>query len=420
VAQSGGPSPVINNSLRGLVETALDLDRIGTVYAGWHGIEGVLKEELLDLTAQPREEIALLRTTPAAGSVGTCRYKLRPKQTEDFDRLLAVFKAHDVGYFCYIGGNDSMDTASKVANLARERGLDVVGVGVPKTIDNDVGDSEFQLIDHTPGYASTARYWAHVVQFANEENAGSSPADPVLVLQAMGRRIGFIPAAARLADPGRELPLQIYLAEHEVTVEQLCDQVNDGLRRHGRLIVVVSEGLKLGDVGERKDAFGHTQFSSSETTVAQMVVNALNRHGLPVKGSARANVPGTDQRHNMIYASTVDLEEAYRVGQKAAHLAAAGEGGFMATILREPGPIYNVRYDKVPLANVANSERTFPAAWISADGTDVTDDFVRYAQPLLGNDWPSVPLVGGRVRLARLRPIFAAQKLPKYVPQADR
>jgi len=420
VAQSGGPSPVINNSLRGLVETALDLRQIGTVYAGWHGIEGVLKEELLDLTAQPREELALLRTTPAAGSIGTCRYKLRPKQTEDIDRLIEVFKAHSVGYFCYIGGNDSMDTANKVARLAQDRGLDVVGIGVPKTIDNDVGDSAFQLIDHTPGYASTARYWAHVVQFANEENAGSSPADPVLVLQAMGRRIGYIPAAARLADPARELPLQIYLAEREIGLEQLSDQVNDGLKRHGRLIVVVSEGLKLGEIGERKDSFGHVQFSSSETTIAQLVVNALNRRGLPVKGAARGNVPGTDQRHNMIFASTIDLDEAYRVGQKAAYLAAAGESGFMATILRDPGPIYNVRYDKVPLENVANSERTFPSAWISPDGTDVTDDFIRYAQPLLGNDWPSVPLVGGRVRLARFKPIFAGQKLPKYVPQADR
>ncbi len=420
VAQSGGPSPVINNSLRGLVETALDLDAIGTVYAGWHGIEGVLKEELLDLTAQPREEIGLLRTTPAAGSIGTCRYKLRPKQTEDFDRIIDVFRAHDVGYFCYIGGNDSMDTAHKVARLAQERGLDLVGVGVPKTIDNDVGDSDFKLIDHTPGYASTARYWAHVVQFANEENAGSSPADPVLVLQAMGRRIGYIPAAARLADPGREMPLQIYLAERPITIEQLGDQVNDGLKRHGRLIVVVSEGLQLGNLGERKDSFGHTQFSSSETTVAQLVINTLNRRGLPVKGSARANVPGTDQRHNMIFASTIDLDEAYRVGQKAAELAATGAGGFMATLLREPGPIYNVRYDRVPLETVANSERSFPAGWISTDGMDVTDDFVRYAQPLLGNDWPSIPLVGGRVRLARFKPIFAAAKLPKYVPQADR
>ncbi|MBW3540105.1 MAG: diphosphate--fructose-6-phosphate 1-phosphotransferase [Planctomycetes bacterium] len=420
VAQSGGPSAVINNSLRGLVETARELPRIGTIYAGWHGIEGVLKEELLDLSAQDPQEIALLRTTPAAGSIGTCRYKLRPQQTEDFERILEVFRAHNVGYFCYIGGNDSMDTANKVAKLAQERGLDVVGIGVPKTIDNDIGDSEFRLIDHTPGYGSTARYWTHMVQLANEENAGSSPADPVLVLQAMGRRIGFIPAAARLADPDRELPLLIYLAEREIAIERLCDNVNDLLRRRGRALVVVSEGLKVGDIGETRDSFGHTQFSSSQITVAQQVINALNQRGLPVKGAARANVPGTDQRHNMAYASGVDLDEAYRAGQKAAYLAAAGESGWMATILRDPEPIYDVRFDKVPLAEVANSERTFPAGWISEDGTDVTDDFLRYARPLIGDDAVTVPIMDGRLRLARLRPTFADQKLPKYVPQADR
>ena len=420
VAQSGGPSPVINNSLRGLVETAREYQQIGTIYAGWHGIEGVLKEELLNLSDQDPQEIALLRTTPAAGSIGTCRYKLREKQTEDFERILEVFRAHDVGYFCYIGGNDSMDTANKVANLAQERGLDVVGIGVPKTIDNDVGDSAFQLIDHTPGYGSTARYWAHMVQLANEENAGSSPADPVLVLQAMGRRIGFIPAAARLADPDRQLPLQIYLAEREITIEQLCDNVNDRLKQDGRCIVVVSEGLKLGDIGETKDSFGHTQFSASQLTVAQKVVNTLNSKGLVTKGAARANVPGTDQRHNIAYASSVDLDEAYSVGQKAASLAASGESGYMATLLRNEGPAYSVCYDKVPLPDVANSERTFPDDWIAADGTDVTNDFLQYVRPLIGNDWVSVPIVDGRLRLAQFQPIFADRKLSDYVPQADR
>ncbi len=420
VAQSGGPSPVINNSLRGLVEAARGYDSIGTIYGGWHGIEGVLKEELIDLSSQDPEEIARLRITPAAGSIGTCRYKLRDHQLEDFDRILEVFQAHNVGYFCYIGGNDSMDTANKVAQLAHDRGIDLVGVGVPKTIDNDVGDSEFKLIDHTPGYGSVARYWSHMVQFANEENAGSSPADPVLVLQAMGRRIGFIPAAARLADPERKLPLQIYLAERETTIEQIHDQVNDLLRKEGRAIVVVSEGLKIGDLGERKDSFGHTQFSSSEITVAQMIVNALNQRGLAVKGSARCNVPGTDQRHNMIYASTVDLEEAYKVGQKAAQLAAEGQSGFMATILRNDSPEYGVHYDQVPLPEVANSEREFLDSWISPDGIDVTDDFVNYAQPLVGEDWVSIPMNRGRLRLAQLEALFADQKLRKYVPQADR
>lgn len=420
VAQSGGPSPVINNSLRGIVETARELAEIGTVYGGRHGIEGVLKEELLDLSAQSPEEVALLRFTPAAGSIGTCRYKLKPNQIEDFERVIEVLKAHNVGYFLYIGGNDSMDTANKIAELAHKRGLELVAVGVPKTIDNDVGDSEFKLIDHTPGYGSVAKYWMHMVQNANEENAGSCPADPVLVMQAMGRKIGFIPAAARLADPGRELPLHIYLAERPTPLAQLADQVNDELRRSGRCLVVVSEGLDVGGLGEVKDAFGHTAFSSSQITVAQVVVNYLNQVGLATKGAARGNVSGTDQRHAMAYASTVDLEEAYKSGQMAALLAARGESGYMSTILRDAGPIYHVRYDKVPLTDVANSERTFRADWIAPNGRDVTDDFIRYATPLVGEDMISLPLISGRQRLTRFEAIYAKKTLPEYVPQADR
>jgi ATP-dependent phosphofructokinase / diphosphate-dependent phosphofructokinase len=364
--------------------------------------------------------VSLLRYTPAAGSIGTCRYKLRPQQTEDFERVLAVCKAHEIGYFLYIGGNDSMDTANKVANLAHQRGLDLVGIGVPKTIDNDVGDSEFKLIDHTPGYGSVAKYWMHTVQTANEENAGSSPADPVLVLQAMGRKIGYIPAAARLADPAREMPLQIYLAEHPCTLERMADQVNDQLRKTGRAIVVVSEGFDVGALGEVRDSFGHTMFSSSQLTVAQAVVNYLNKIGLAAKGAARGNVAGTDQRDAIALASTVDLEEAYKSGQLAAVLAASGQSGHMATILRNPGPIYDVRYDKVPLAAVAESERSFPAKWIAPSGYDVTDEFVRYAKPLVGEEMLNMPLVDGRFRMTRFQPIYAKQQLPRYVPQADR
>ena len=420
VAQSGGPTPVINSSLQGIIEAAHDTAAIGAVYGASHGIEGVLKEELLDLSAQPCDEVSLLRFTPAAGSIGTCRYKLKKGQDEDFQRVIDVLRAHDVGYFMYIGGNDSMDTANKVADLARQRGLDLVAVGVPKTIDNDVGDSQFRLIDHTPGYGSVARYWLHMVQNANEENAGSSPADPVLVLQAMGRKIGFIPAAARLADPAREMPLQIYLAESPCSLEQLADQVNDQLRQSGRCLVVVSEGFDVGDVGRMQDAFGHTAFGSSKLTVVQIVVNYLNEVGLAAKGAARGNVPGTDQRHSMAFASPVDLDEAYALGQTALQLAATGQSGYMATILRNPGCVYSVRYDKVSLTEVANSERTFPAAWIAPNGYDVTDDFIRYARPLVGNDMVSLPILDGRQRLTRFQPLYAEKKLPAYVPQADR
>ncbi|MDZ7314756.1 MAG: diphosphate--fructose-6-phosphate 1-phosphotransferase [candidate division KSB1 bacterium] len=421
VAQSGGPSPVINNTVRGIIDTCrMFPDHFDKIYAAWHGIEGVLKEELLDLSAQKDEEIALLRTTPAAGAIGTCRYKVKSSQTEDFQRIIEVFKAHKIGYFIYIGGNDSMDTANKIANLAHQSGLDLIVVGGAKTIDNDVGDSEFKLVDHTPGYGSTARYWAMNIQNANEENLGSSPSDPVLVIQVMGRKIGFIPAAARLADPKREMPLQIYMPESGVTLEELADHVNDELKRSGRCIVVVSEGFDAGDVGARRDAFGHIEYGASESSVQQIIVNYLNQVGLKARGKARGQVVGTDQRSTAVYASTVDLEEAYKVGQNCVVIAVEKGSGYMSTILRRPGIIYSVDYAHVPLEAVANSERCFPKEWIAPSRIDVTDDFVRYAKPLIGDDWVSVPVINGIQRLARFEKIFAPQLLPPYVPQAYR
>jgi len=183
---------------------------------------------------------------------------------------------------------------------------------------------------------------------------------------------------------------------------------------------VVSEGFDVGDIGERKDSFGHTEFSASKMTVEQIVVNYLNDAGLAAQGAARGNVAGTDQRHNMIYASTVDLEEAYKLGQQAVIIAANEGSGFMSTILREHGDIYQARYDKVPLEKVANSERHFPRAWIAPSRIDVTDDFVRYAAPLIGDHWPTIPLEDGRQRFARLEKVFAGKKLPEYIPQAYR
>ena len=227
VAQSGGPSPVINATLQGVIEGCLSYnEHIDKIYAGWHGIEGVLFEELIDVSSQPEEEIKLLKYTPAAGVIGTCRYKLKENQSEDFERIIEVIKAHNIGYFFYIGGNDSMDTANKVSKLAREKGVELVVTGVPKTIDNDLGDENFTLIDHTPGYGSTARYWAYLIQNINEENKGMCVSECVSVIQAMGRKSGFITAAARLGDPDREMPLQLYMAESNHTLETLAENVN--------------------------------------------------------------------------------------------------------------------------------------------------------------------------------------------------
>lgn len=419
VAQSGGPSPVINNSLRGIIETCREYpEAFGNIYAGWHGIEGVLKEELLVLTSQDPKEITLLKNTPSAGSIGTCRYKLKDHQTNDFSRIVEVFRAHNIGYFFYIGGNDSQHTVFKVSKICKTEGLEIIATGVPKTIDNDVGDQEFRLIDHTPGYGSVARYWSHIIQNAMEENRGSSPADPVLVIQAMGRKIGFIPAAARLADPDRKFPLQIYLAESKITLEEMTDRINDRLKTDKHCIVVVSEGFDVGDNGEVKDSFGHTSFGSGKVSVYQNVINRLNEKGLKARGSARGQVMGTDQRSTAIYASTVDLDEAYLVGQKAVEIAIDEGNGWMATILRNPGKEYSVRYDKVPLDKVALSERTFPEKWITSDRIDVTDEFIRYARPLTGDKWPEVPMENGLQRFARFKPVFTDKKLKEYKPEA--
>jgi 6-phosphofructokinase 1 len=423
IAQSGGPTCVINNSLRGIIDACRSFPAdFGALYAGRFGIEGVLKEELIDLSATPDDEIALLRTTPAAGSIGTCRYKLKPDQTEDYERVIAVFKAHDIGTFFYIGGNDSQDTAHKVASIASEKGLDLVAVGVPKTIDNDLGDPEFTLLDHSPGYGSVARYMAHYVAQANQENAGSCPADPVLVIQAMGRKIGYIPAAARLADPHRKLPLQIYLAEAGLTLELLGENVIKQLKSDGRCIVVVSEGFDIGEFGAVRDSFGHVQFSASQTSVAQVIVNYLNSLKFPVPGKARGQVPGTDWRNAIAYASTVDLDEAYLVGRHAVQVARTDGNGFMATILRERSHSnYSVAYDKVPLEQVAAKDRSFPKAWIANSGIDVTDDYLAYARPLIGDDWVHVPLSNGLPRFAQINSkALATKRLPTYVPQTYR
>lgn len=419
VAQSGGPSPVINASLQGVIEACFDYpDHIDKVYAGWHGIEGVLLEELIDMGKQPREEIQLLRKTPASGAVGTCRYKLNEEQKEDFNRIIDVIKEHNIGYFFYIGGNDSMDTADKVSKLARERGLDLIVAGVPKTIDNDLGDDKFTIIDHTPGYGSAARYWVHTIQNVNEENRGMCGSEPVSVLQAMGRKAGYITAAARLADPQREIPLQLYMAESGHNLETLAENVNNELQRSGRCIVVVNEGFDVGSLGEARDAFGHIEYGASKTTASQVVVNYLNEHGIKARGQVTGQLPGVLQRSTSIHASPVDQEEAYQVGRKAVQIAMEDGSGWMATMLRAPGKEYKVVYDKVKLDVVANSERFLPKEWIAKGGIDVTDDFIDYAAPLIQGGWSDIELINGLQRFARLEIKFIDKKLPAYKPQS--
>jgi 6-phosphofructokinase len=417
VAQSGGPSPVINSSLQGVIDAVFESSRdFGHLYAAWHGVEGLLKEELIDLSSQDRDELRLLKSTPSAGAIGTCRYKLKSEQEEDFERIIEVFRAHNVGYFFYIGGNDSMDTASKVSALAKQRGLDLVVAGIPKTIDNDLGDEEFRILDHTPGYGSAARYWSYLVQNLAEENRAMSGSEPVCIIQTMGRTSGFIPAAARLADPQREVPLQIYFSEAGHNLESLAENVNEQLKTDGRCLVVVSEGFDAGPLGELHDDFGNIEYSSSKTTVAQQIANYLNDKGIRVRGLATAQVPGALQRCDSLYASRVDIEEAYRVAQEAVSIALRDGTGWMATILRKPGEKYAAYYDKVRLEVVANTARHLPRQWIADSRVDVTDDFVRYALPLVGDGNPERRIENGLQRFAKIRYEFVPRKTKEYRP----
>lgn len=417
IAQSGGPSPVINASLQGVFEGCLAYpDHIDKIYASWHGVEGILKEELIDLAFQPKSEIELLRQTPSSGVIGTCRYKLIDDADEDYIRIIDVFRSHNVGYFYYIGGNDSMDTANKISNIAKKQGLDLVVVGVPKTIDNDMGDSAFKLLDHTPGYGSVARYWSYLIQNLNEESKAINGSEAVMVLQAFGRDTGFITAASRLSDPDREIPLQMYMAEANHTLESLTEKVNGQLDKSGRCIVVINEGFHFGEYNRAYDAFGHIEFGASEITAGQFVTNYLNKTGLRARGKATFQNPGTLQRCLSIHRSEIDINEAYEVGKWAVKVGMDHGTGFMSTIQRNRTSQYSISYSHVPLELMANSERYFPSEWITKGGTDITNDFFRYALPLVGDRWPDAPIDKGFQRFAKFNIQFINKKLPAYIP----
>lgn len=425
IVTGGGDCPGINAVIRAVAKTAIYQHGL-QVLGIEDGFLGLLENRMIELSSE-RVSGILTRGGTILGTNNRCNPSRHyvgndedgnPRFEDLTDHCVKVVKRNELDALIVIGGDGTMECAAPLV----EKGINCIGV--PKTIDNDVGDSEFKLIDHTPGYGSVAKYWMSMVAAANEENRGASPSDPVLIMQTMGRKIGFIPAAARLADPDRELPLLIFLAESGLSLDDVADRINDTLKEHGRAVVVVSEGFPIPPdaLGASRDSFGHVQFGASKTTVASVLVNYLNEKGLPVRGAARGQTCGTDQRSSIYLASSVDLEEAYKVGEKAVLLAQAGVtgNGRMSTILRLPGPIYGVEYSDVALEDVANSERTFPESWISADRTDVTDEFVRYARPLIGEDWVSVPLVDGRPRFTRLKRIFAAKKCKPYEPVSYR
>lgn len=376
IAQSGGPTAVINNSLLGAVEAAYRSEAIGEIYGARNGIMGILAENFIDLRRQSPSTIKGLKFTPGA-ALGSCRYQL--KKREDFEKLLNVFRKYNIRYFFYIGGNDSMDTAYKVNKLALEEGYDLRVIGIPKTIDNDL-----PLTDHTPGYGSAAKYLATIVMEMGIDLKCIVTSTKVVIVEAMGRNAGWLAAAAALARRRQDdVPHLIYLPEVPFDTANFLNDVEEAYRRYGTVLVVVSEGLvdKNGNYifndTTTVDVFGHQRLGG----VGQYLVNLIESE-LSLKG--RFVLPATCQRSAMHLASRTDAEEAYHVGRVAVEEAQKDRTGCMVAIRRlEGAEEYSCTYELVALNEVANREKKMPRSWINEAGNDVTQAFINYARPLI-------------------------------------
>ena len=406
-AQSGGVTAVINASACAVLETARKHGgRIGKIYAGRNGIIGALTEDMIDTSLESDEAIAALRHTPG-GAFGSARYKLKglDENRAEYERLIEVFKAHDIGYFFYNGGGDSMDTAHKVSRLGSELGFPVTCVGIPKTVDNDL-----PVTDNCPGFGSVAKYVAvSTMEAALDVASMAKTSTKVFILEVMGRHAGWIAAAAGLAgrEPG-SAPHIILFPEIPFEQERFLERVGECVQRYEYCVIAVSEGARhadgrfLAEAGGR-DAFGHAQLGGVASTVANMVKSEL---GLKYH-YAIADYLQRSARH---IASKTDVEQAYAVGARAVELALEGHTAIMATIVRESDNPYRWSIGHVPLEQVANRERMMPREFITEDGFGITGACRRYLEPLiLGEDYP--PYLDGLPRYGGLRNIAVAPRL---------
>jgi 6-phosphofructokinase 1 len=409
-AQSGGVTAVINASACGVIETArLHKDKIGKVYAGRNGIIGALTEDLIDTGKDSAKSIAALRHTPS-GAFGSCRFKL--KSLEDnrvqYERLIEVFKAHNIGYFFYNGGGDSADTCLKVSQLSEKLGYPLQAIHVPKTVDNDL-----PITDCCPGFGSVAKYVAVSVREASFDVASmAKTSTKVFVVEVMGRHAGWIAAAGGLAsDENCELPIVILFPEIPFDQKKFLAKVDSMVKKYGYCSVVVSEGVQgadgkfLSDQGLR-DAFGHAQLGGAAPVIANMVKDALGYkfHWAVADYLQRA------ARH---IASKTDVDQAYALGKAAVELALKGENAVMPTVTRLSDKPYKWKIGVAPLKNVANVEKMMPRSFITKDGFGITDRCRAYLAPLIkGEDYP--PFKDGLPQYVQLKNVAVAKKLGDF------
>lgn len=408
-AQSGGVSAVINASAAGVIETAREhRAEIGKVYAGRNGIIGALREDLIDTSKESKAAIHGLKTTPS-GAFGSCRHKLASLEDNpaEYQRLIEVFKAHNIGYFFYNGGGDSADTCLKVSQLGQSMGYPLQAIHVPKTIDNDL-----PLTDNCPGFGSVAKYIAISTREAAMDVASMcETSTKVFILEAMGRHAGWIAAAGGLAaEREGDAPHIILFPEIAFNRERFLARVKRCVKRYGYCVIVASEGTQykdgtfLADSGT-KDAFGHAQLGGLAPTLAEMV---KTEHGYKYHWAV-ADYLQRSARH---IASTTDVEQAYAVGAAAVKFALQGKNAIMPTIVRGKGKKYSWSIGEAPLEKVANEEKKMPRNFISRDGFGITEEARRYLQPLIaGESYPAYSK--GLPKYVQLKNMPVAKKLKK-------
>ena len=408
-AQSGGPTAVINATACGVIEAARESRQVAKVFAAKNGILGALHEELIDTSKESATTVARLRHTPAS-AFGSCRYKLKSLDANrrEYERLIKIFEAHNIGYFFYNGGGDSQDSAHKVSLVSQQMNYPIRCIGLPKTVDNDL-----PFTDHSPGFGSVAKYIATSIREAGLDVASmAATSTKVFILEVMGRHAGWIAAAAGLASQEQaDAPHIILFPEIAFEADKFLKKVAQKVKKYGFCTIAVSEGVRnkqgkfLSSSG-LADAFGHKQLGGVAPILAQLIQEQLGYkyHWAVADYLQRA------ARH---IASKVDVEQAYQLGRTAVSRAVAGDDGVMLTIERKKLKQYKWKIGSVPLHKVANVEKTMPRNFITRDGFHITDACREYMTPLIvGEDYP--PYKHGLPQYAKLKQVMVAKKLPRF------
>ena len=410
-AQSGGVTAVINASACGVIETARQhKDKMGKVYAGRNGIIGALTEDLIDTSKESASAIAALRHTPS-GAFGSCRYKMKSLEANkrEYDRLIEVFKAHNIGYFFYNGGGDSADTCLKVSQLGKAMGYPLQAIHVPKTVDNDL-----PITDNSPGFGSVAKYIAvSTLEATFDVRSMCATSTKVFVIEVMGRHAGWIAAAGAMASTeGTELPIVVLFPEVLFDQKKFLAKVDGLVKKFGYCTVVVSEGCHypdgkfLAEQGTR-DAFGHAQLGGAAPVVANMIKDALGH-------KFHWGVADYMQRAARHIASKTDVDQAYAMGKSAVEFALQGHNSVMPTVDRTSSKPYKWKVGMAPLSKVANVEKMMPKNFITKDGFGITDKCREYLAPLMkGEDYPPYG-ADGLPKYVTLKNVAVAKKLEKF------